>query len=136
MKVEKRFKGGASVLASYTASKLIADTDTLTGWLESGRGGTLWGAQNINDLRNERSLVAFDVSQRLVVSYVLDLPFGQGKKFAGGAQGVAGKLLSGWGVNGISTFQTGYPIQPGTSQNLCNCFGGGSAPTTMAGAPS
>ena len=39
------------------------------------------------------------------------------------AAGVAGKLISGWGLNGISTFQTGYPLQMGTGQNLCGCFG-------------
>src|SRR6185295_6114613 len=81
MKIEKRLGGGGAILASYTVAKLISDTDTLTGWLESA-GGTQWGDSNSNNIRGERSLTAFDVPQRLVISYVLDLPVGKGKKFA------------------------------------------------------
>jgi hypothetical protein len=124
LKVEKRFGGGGALLASYTAAKLISDTDTLTGWLES-TGGTQWGDSNSNNLRNERSLTAFDVPQRLVISYVLDLPMGRGKKFGRNASGAANKVISGWGINGISTFQKGFPLQIG-GPDLSNSFGGSS----------
>lgn len=128
MKVDKRFRRGGSILVGYTVSKLISDTDTLTGWLESGRGGTTWGAENNNNIRAERAIASFDVPQRLVVSYVLDLPFGKGERFVGNASGVVDKLVSGWGINGITTLQSGFLIQPATAQNLCNCFGGGGRP--------
>jgi hypothetical protein len=36
VKAEKRFAGGASLLVAYTHAKPISDTDTITGWLESG----------------------------------------------------------------------------------------------------
>jgi hypothetical protein len=126
-KVEKRFKGGGSILASYTMAKLISDTDTLTGWLESA-GSTDWGIPNNYNVRAERSLADFDVSQRLVVSYVLDLPVGKGQRFVQNASGVAGKLVSGWGINGITTLQSGFPLFIGNSQNLTNSFGGSSRP--------
>ena len=61
---------------AYTNSKLISNTDTLTSWLETNVGAI----QDNNNLQGERSLSSQDVPQRLVVSYVLDLPFGQGKK--------------------------------------------------------
>ncbi|MCX6627517.1 MAG: hypothetical protein NTW28_07810, partial [Candidatus Solibacter sp.] len=64
-----------------------------------------------NNLRNERAVVSFDVPQHLVVSYVYDLPFGKGKPFLGGLHGVADKLISGWGFNGITSLQSGYPLQ-------------------------
>lgn len=124
MKVEKRFGGGGAILASYTVAKLISDTDTLTGWLES-TGGTQWGDSNSNNIRGERSLTAFDVPQRLVVSYVLDLPMGRGKKFGKNATGAADKIISGWGLNGISTWQSGFPLQIG-GPDLSNSFGGSS----------
>jgi len=126
-KVEKRFKGGGSILASYTMAKLISDTDTLTGWLESA-GSTDWGIPNNYDHRAERSLADFDVSQRLVVSYVLDLPIGKGQRYMSSASGVAGKLVSGWGINGITTLQSGFPLFIGNSENLTNSFGGFSRP--------
>ena len=58
----------------------------------------------------ERSLSNFDSRQRLTVSYVLDLPVGTGKRFLAGAGGWSGKLVSGWGIDGVSTFQEGFPL--------------------------
>jgi hypothetical protein len=51
------------------------------------------------------------VSQRLIISYVLDLPFGHGKMFANSLTGVANGMVSGWGVDGITTFQRGFPLK-------------------------
>ena len=79
--VTKRFTGGGSILVAYTNAKLISNTDTLTSWLEgSGNGGT-GGVQDWNNLKGEYSLSSQDVPQRLVISYVYDLPFGHGQKF-------------------------------------------------------
>ena len=107
---QRRFAGGATLFAAYTNAKLISDTDTLTLWLEesSGFAGPL---QDNYNLRGERSLSAQDVPQRLVVSYVLDLPFGQGRKFLSGLTGPARKIVSGWGVDGITTLQRGFPLK-------------------------
>jgi hypothetical protein len=108
LKVQKRFSAGAQVLATYTVSKLIDDTNSEINWLEAASPS--WGDANAYNLRGERSLDGFDVPQRLVVGAVLDLPFGHGKQFGGNAQGVADKLISGWGVDPIVTFQKGFPI--------------------------
>lgn len=108
--VQRRFSGGGTMLVAYTNAKLLSNTDTLTSWLEGSNGGT--GAiQDWNNLRNERSLSSQDVSQRLVISYVLDLPFGHGKKFLGDMSGAPDKLVSGWGVDGVTTFQRGFPVK-------------------------
>jgi len=69
-----------------------------------------WNDANVYNLRGERSLDAFDVSQHLVLASVLDLPFGKGKKFANNLNGIANKLVSGWGIDTIITFQRGFPI--------------------------
>ena len=86
--VTKRFQGGGTLLAAYTNAKLMSNTDTLTSWLEGGTTGGTGAIQDWNNLGAERSLSSQDVSQRLVISYVLDLPFGHGKKFASGMSGV------------------------------------------------
>ncbi len=130
VKVERRFKAGGSLLAAYTWAKLISDTDTLTGWLEASGPG---GVQNNNNLRLERSLASFDVPHRLVVSYVLDLPFGKGRRLLGDVSGAADKLVSGWGINGVYTYQTGFPLRLTTAVNLTNSFGGGSRPNVVSG---
>jgi Carboxypeptidase regulatory-like domain len=118
----KRFSGGGTMLASYTNAKLLSNTDTLTSWLEGGTTGGTGAIQDWNNLAGERSLSSQDVSQRLVISYVLDLPFGHGKRWAGGVSGVADKAVSGWGLDGTTTFQRGFPVKIS--------WGGGNAMTS------
>jgi hypothetical protein len=75
------------------------------------------------------------VANRLVVSYVVDLPFGRGHRWLGNAKGLPGKVVSGWRVNGITTFQGGFPL-PLTAQatTLQTAFGGGTTrPNVVAG---
>ena len=108
--VTRRFAGGGTMLVAYTNSKLLTDTDTLTSWLEGPTGG-VGQVQDWNNLKGERSLSSQDVSQRLVISYVLDLPFGHGRKYAANFSGVTDKLVSGWGIDGVTTFQRGFPLK-------------------------
>lgn len=112
--VTRRFAGGGTLLVAYTNAKLLSNTDTLTSWLEGPTGGVP-GVQDWDNLKGERSLSAQDVSQRLVISYVLDLPFGHGKAFANNMTGIANGVVSGWGVDGITTFQRGFPLKIGYS---------------------
>jgi hypothetical protein len=130
LKVQKRFAAGASINGAYTWSKLISNTDTLTGWLEpSGPPGP----QNPRDLQAEKSLSANDAAQRLTVSYVYDLPFGRNRTFLANAPGVVNMIVGGWGVGGLTTLMTGFPLGFGTNQNLTNSFGGGSRPNYVPG---
>jgi len=127
---QRRFAGAGSLLVAYTNSKLISNTDTLTSWLETGVGAL----QNNNNLRNERSLSSQDVPQRLVISYVLDLPFGQGKKYLSNLSGTLNSLVDGWGIDGVTTFQQGFPLVFSNGQaNDATLFGAGSRPNVMAG---
>ncbi len=64
------------------------------------------------------------------MSYNWELPFGPGRAVLGGVRGVAGKILGGWQVNGITTVQSGVPLGLGTSVNQTNSFGGGSRPNS------
>jgi hypothetical protein len=108
--VTRRFAGGGTLLVAYTNAKLLTNTDTLTSWLEGPTGG-VGQVQDWNNLKGEKSLSSQDVSQRLVISYVLDLPFGHGRKFAANLSGVADKAVSGWGIDGVTTFQRGFPLK-------------------------
>lgn len=130
VKAEKRFLNGATLLAAYTFSKLISNADTLTSWLEASG---VAGVQDWNNLRNEQSLTSFDVPQRLVVSYVMDLPFGKGRKYLSSASGFLNQAIGGWGVEGVTTFQSGFPLHFTTSENVTNSYGGGSRPNVVSG---
>jgi hypothetical protein len=129
LKVQRRFAAGASILAAYTNAKLISDgTDSLTGFLETDGGVSAF--QDFNNFRAERSLSAFDVSQRLVTSFALDLPFGSGKRYLAHLNSAASKLISGWAVEGIATFQSGFPIHVTATPNTTGSLGGGLRPNS------
>ena len=109
----KQFASGGLITAAYTWSKLLSDVDTTTPMGEGAYmfiGGGSMGGQNAYDRRAERGPARYDVPHRLVVSYALDLPFGKGKRWLNSGDNLAAKLFSNWGVNGITTFQSGVPL--------------------------
>jgi hypothetical protein len=59
------------------------------------------------------------------VSYVLDLPVGKGKRLLGTLNGPANQILGGWGVNGITTVQSGFPLAISAASNPLAQFGFG-----------
>jgi len=127
--VQKRFSAGAGILAAYTKSKLISNTDTLTSWLENSVGAI----QDNNNLRGERSLSSQDVPQRLVVSYVLDLPFGLDRHYLAHISSALNILLGNWGIEGVTTFQRGFPLVFNSGQvNDVTLFGAGSRPNRLS----
>ena len=129
--VERRFTSGGSLLAAYTNAKLISNADTLTNWLEGGGTGAI---QDYNNLKGDRSLSSQDVAQRLVISYVVDLPFGHGKRYLSGASGYMDKLVGGWGMDGVTVFQSGFPLVfTNGAPNYVTLFGAHSRPNVVAG---
>jgi len=114
--VEKRFSGGISALFSYTKSKLISDA------LSLGGGGSATGLADFRigayNRRLEKAIDQDDISQRLVTSGVLELPFGRGRKLASNIPKVVDVFVGGWQLNGIATMQTGLPLVVRGSNNF------------------
>ncbi|MHB1794832.1 MAG: outer membrane beta-barrel protein [Acidobacteriaceae bacterium] len=131
IKAQKRFSHGASINLAYTFSKLISDTDSLTGWL-GGFGGS-GGVQDYNNLKAEKSLSAGDTRNVLILSYVYDIPVGRGMKYLSNTSRAVDYVVGGWGTEGITTYVAGFPLSFYTNQNLTNSFGGGSRPNYTAG---
>ena len=78
----------------------------------AGVGATGSGYQGFMDNHNpalDYGPSDFDVDHRFVASYVYQLPFGRGKKFAGQINRAADVAIGGWQLSGITTFQTGFP---------------------------
>ncbi|HEX3355180.1 MAG TPA: carboxypeptidase regulatory-like domain-containing protein [Terriglobales bacterium] len=90
--LDKRFSHGLQFTAAYTFSKSFDEASSFEGIL------------NPIDPRRSRALSEFDARHRIVFSYYWELPF---RKFSG----TTGKILNGWALSGITTFQTGFPIR-------------------------
>jgi len=133
--LKHEFGSGGSILAAYTWSKLISDTDTLTSWLEAANPGGQYGAQDADNLKANRSLSANDVPQNFVLSYIVDVPIGQGKHFLGSLHGVPQAVVGGWSVNGVSDFRSGFPLSFGAQPTVLSSeFGaGGPRPNLVPG---
>jgi hypothetical protein len=115
LRADKRFGAGGMVSTNYTFSRNYGNVETVTGWLEAGSPAA--GYQT-NNLANELALSSFDARHRFVVNYVVDLPFGEGKRFGKGADGFVGTLISGWTLNGVTTLQAGFPLGFTATPNL------------------
>lgn len=107
MRVEKRFAKGFTVLGAFTAAKNINDTG------QDGSGPTA-GILDHTNLRLERSLDPQDVSKRLVISGMYELPFGRGKLVGNRMPAWADFVVGNWQVNGIGSFQSGFPLIMGS----------------------
>jgi len=131
--VQLRFSSGSMLLANYSWSKLISNTEGVSTFLEPYTVGAI---QDYTNLRAERSLENFDVPQRFVLSYVLDLPFGRGRRYLASVNGLTDKLVSGWRLTGITTFASGFPlaITSAAPNFLSSLFGAGTIrPNVLAG---
>jgi hypothetical protein len=89
--LEKRFSNGLQMQAAYTFSKSMDQASSFEDLL------------NPFNPRASRSLSLFDARQRLVISYVYQLPI---PKYSG----LKGQVLSGWEISGITQFQSGFPV--------------------------
>ena len=130
--LSKQFASGGTLLANYTWSKFMGNSEATTGFVESYTSGAI---QDNNNLHGEYSLLSFDTPHRLVVSYVVDLPFGYGQRYLAAAKGVIGYLVSDWSVSGISSFASGFPLAISAVANtLSNVYGAGTIrPNYVAG---
>ena len=109
IKAEKRFSNGLSLISSFSWSKNLGDVG-VPYWF----GDTL---QNQYNLSAERALSPIDVPKRTVFGYTYEFPFGKGKALAHSLPGFFNILVSGWQVNGITTFQSGMPLKIAMSTN-------------------
>jgi hypothetical protein len=96
-RLERRFSGGYTVLASYTWSKFLEAASFL----------------NEQDTTFERRLNDSDLPHRLVVSGIWELPFGRGRKIGASWNRFLDAVVGGWQFQGIGQFQSGRPLTIG-----------------------
>jgi len=135
-KITKRFSNGMSLLIAHTFAKSIDDNEGDEGF---GGGSGNFNSQDDNRRWLDRGRAFTDARNRLVVSYIYELPVGQGRRYLN-TGGVANAVLGGWQVSGITQLQSGFPFTVG-SGDFSNtgstnarpdrtCFGNG--PKTIA----
>jgi hypothetical protein len=110
VKLDRRFNNGLMITTAYTLGRGMS--------FQTGDDGNLW---NYIYARRSYARTDFDRHQTFVQSYVYDLPFGTGRKWL--KNGVVGKIVGGWQVNGILTLMTGTPMTFAANGNSLNTPG-------------
>jgi len=90
--VQKNFSHGLMFQAAYTFGKSLDNASSFESNLNPYNFRATYGPS------------AYDANQRFVFNYVWDLPIPK-------ADGFKGKLVNGWEVSGILSFQSGFPIR-------------------------
>ena len=105
LELRRRFAGNFTLTGSYTFSKLINNADEV---FAVGLGSTngsfsaipaVFGGQ-----ANDRGLSVDDRTHRAAFTYVVESPFYRDQ------QGALGRILGGFQISGVTTFESGVPF--------------------------
>lgn len=105
MTLERRFYQGLNLQASYTWSKSITNADSAL----PGITGAVNQEQDPSDPKSTKALSIQDIPHTFVVSYIYDLPFGQGKRFLSGGNPFLRAAISGFKIGAVQRYQSGQP---------------------------
>jgi hypothetical protein len=117
VEIRRRFANGLQFQADYTWSKAMGDATDAQGNNQSDLVSRLTLRNPRADYRRSTQ----DQTQRFVANAVYDLPFGNGRSFFGGANGVVDRLVGGWTMGAIVTWSTGVPWYVASGRTTFNC---------------
>jgi hypothetical protein len=119
------------MIAHYTISKMISDSDVSGSDVNFIAGDS--SIQDVFNLRNERSLSAFDVPQRVVISFNYQLPIGRGRMLGKSMNRVVDGVIGGWEISSIISATSRTPL--GVTQSSSTLWQGAQRPN-LIGDPS
>jgi outer membrane receptor protein involved in Fe transport len=90
----KRYSNGVMFAVNYTLMKLEDALNFFTDW----------------DTTPYRDLQGDQRRHRLVITTLVDLPFGPGRRYGGNTSGLIAGLIGGWQFNTIGEIQSGRPL--------------------------
>ncbi|MCX6611332.1 MAG: TonB-dependent receptor [Acidobacteria bacterium] len=95
-----------TILNAFTYGKAI---DTVGQVLEGSVGGSP-NPQDIRNVANDKGASSFDQRWNNTTSFVLDIPFGKGRKFGRDMHRALDTVAGGWQVSSIINTQSGLPL--------------------------
>ncbi|MBZ5697474.1 MAG: TonB-dependent receptor [Acidobacteriia bacterium] len=112
--VTHRLSKGLQFRGNYTWSKNLDINSGLTGAQANNQAQMVLDR---NDLRRDWGPSALNITSQSNISARYELPFGHGQHWLGNVTGLESKLITGWQLNGIGTFLTGFPFTPLVGSN-------------------
>ena len=100
MSLNKRFSKGIQFRANYTWSKSMDEQSSLAEWK----------TQDAFNIRNDWSRSSWDTPHVFQIAYVIDMPFGRGRKFGADWSSGLNAVLGGWSLEGLTRAASGAPV--------------------------
>ncbi len=132
--LERRFRQGFNLQASYTWSKAITDADSTIPFSYVS-GNQLEQGQGSGNLKLDKAVSAQNTPQQFSLSYLYELPFGKGRRFLN-RNNALNLLIGGWQVGAIQRYQSGQPIGFGCASGVPyyqNCMTYDAGPASNGG---
>jgi hypothetical protein len=130
--LNRRFRQGLNLQASYTWSKNLTDADSAIPFSFEGQ---LTQGQSSSNLHLEKAVSVQNIPQAFSLSYLYQLPFGRGRKFLNSNRALD-FLIGGWEVGAIHRYQSGQPIPFGCATGVPyyqNCINYTQGPAAASG---
>ncbi|HWP42733.1 MAG TPA: TonB-dependent receptor, partial [Blastocatellia bacterium] len=125
LEFRRRFSSGLSFQANYTLARSFTDSN--------GSQSTLESYRSLRNLRLDYAPSDQDQRHRFVANFIYDLPFGRGRRYLSNLWGPLGKVVEGWTIGGIFTYQTRPPFYIVSNRSTFNSFNAGANPADLVG---
>lgn len=117
VEIRRRMSRGLQAQANYTFSKSLTDgAETLN------NQSTLETFRTLRNLRLDKHRSALDQTHRFIANFLYELPFGPGKPWLSGGFAPLRKVVEGWQVGSIISWQTGQPVSILSGRSTFNQF--------------
>jgi hypothetical protein len=123
--VRKRMRHGLYLQANYTFAKALSDED-------QGNQSTLLDYLTLRDTKLDKHRMSSDQTHRFIANLIYELPFGTGRRFMASGFKPLRKVIEGWQVGSIITYQTGQPVSIYSGRSTYNAITG-SLPAQLVG---
>jgi hypothetical protein len=128
MELRRRFSKGLQFQADYTFSKSLTDA--------ADAAGSQSDLVSFRTLRNpglDYRRSNQDQTHRFVANGIYELPFGNGRHFFDGANGLVDRLVGGWSIGSIVVWQTRPPFTITSNRATFNSFNPALNPADLVG---
>jgi hypothetical protein len=116
-RAERRFTHNMALIANYTLGWMkdnVGGPNANNGGIANNGGLGFVRYQSVDTVRDVYGYSVLDERHRLVVSYVLGVPVGRGRKFLGNPTGfgalVLDRVVGGWSFAGTTLWRSGRPV--------------------------
>jgi hypothetical protein len=119
---KKRFAKGVQFQASYSFARNLSNVDGAATTTADQFAGEFGGF--VSDPRRpnlDYGNVSFTRRNRLLTTFLYELPFGKGKTLLTGANGFVDRVVGGWELSGVLLFQGGPFMSVSTLSDPCGC---------------